>query len=218
MKTYKRLTLFLFIAFVGVIIYRAFSPYYQGMNVHKDWTTYEKKNGAIESRTTTVEEKIKLQLPQVPQASNGVPEVQPPQQERRPAAVAPAKKYYLGRELSGPFAQEFEKNKSRFSFKNTVVSDWQEQMAERLMRFQDEKTKMYLKHEKSVIEVFQSSAKYMEQVLVTFSMDDGSQYSYRALVESDTGKILETWDRTKNEFPYRLKRQKVGTMSPTGTL
>lgn len=91
-------------------------------------------------------------------------------------------------------------------------------MADRLMRFQDDKTKLYLKHEKSVIEVYQSSAKYMEQVLITFSMDDGTQYSYRALVESDSGKIMDTWDRTKSDLPYRFKRQKMRTLAPTGTL
>lgn len=201
---------------MGVILYRAFGPYYQGMNVHKEWTTYEKKNGSVEARATSVEEKVRLKLPEKPQVTIPVPPEEA--KTREPASIAPSKSYYLGRELSGPYASEFEKNKSRFSFKNTVASDWQEQMAERLMRFQDEKTKMYLKHEKSVIEVYQTSAKYMEQVLVTFSMDDGSQYSYRALVESDSGKILETWDRTKSDLPYRLKRQKVGTMSPTGTL
>lgn len=118
MRTYKRLTLFLFVAFVGVILWRAFGPYYQDMSSHKSWTTYEKKNGSVEARKTTTEEKVNLKLPEFTQTTP-VKDI-----KRAPTSVAPAKSFYLGREITGPFSKDFEKNKSRYTFKNTVASDW----------------------------------------------------------------------------------------------
>ena len=212
MKTYKRLTIFLFFAFIAVTLWRVFEPFYAPeMTQHRDWTTYQKHEGKIKGAPTSQEDKIKLKLPDDSQA---IKESQ--EKVRDPASVPDS--HTNERQITGPYALEYQKNRATFAFTNKIAPDWKEQMAERLMRFQDENTKMYLKREKGVIEAYRGSAKYLEQVLVTFSMDDGARYSYRALVESDTGRIVETWDRTKHDLPYRFKRAQMGTLTPTGSL
>ena len=180
---------------------------------HADWVTYEKKEGELKSAPTTPAERERLRLsPPAPEQST------PPaamESKRDPASVTPAAT--VERELSGSEAALFEKESDRFRYINNINEDWQQQMAERLMRFQDERTKMYLKHEKGILQVQNGTAQYLEQVLVTFAMDDGTHYSYRALVESEEGRILETWDRTKHETPMRFKRGR-GKLVPTGSL
>lgn len=179
---------------------------------HADWVTYEKKEGELKSAPTTPSdrERMRLSPPAPEQSAPSTPET-----KRDPAAVTP--KAPEEREISGIEAELFEKESDRFRYLNNINEDWQQQMAERLMRFQDERTKMYLKHEKGILQVQNGTAQYLEQVMVTFAMDDGTHYSYRALVESEEGRIIETWDRTKHETPMRFKRGR-GKLVPTGSL
>lgn len=212
MKAYKRLTLLTFSAFIAVTIWRVFAPFLADQKPRADWVTYEKKEGELKSAPTTPEERERMRLAPV------TPEQSAPaalDAKRDPAAVSALP--VVEREVSGNEAQLFEKESNRFRYLNNINEDWQKQMAERLMRFQDERTKMYLKHEKGILQVQNGTAQYLEQVMVTFSMDDGTHYSYRALVDSEEGRILETWDRTKHETPMRFKRGR-GKLVPTGSL
>lgn len=199
MKTYKRLTLITFFAFIAVTFWRVFAPLYTS-NATQSWTTYQKSETGIRAEPTSREDKEKMRLPEsMPAKSEN--------SERTPASKAPI----LEREVTGDI------NQQNLIYENDVNADWQQLMAERLMRFQDENTKMFTRHEKGILQVQKGNAKYLEQVLITFSMDDGTHYSYRALVASDDGKIIETWDRTKHEHTNRFKRPK-NHMRPTGSL
>lgn len=105
------------------------------------------------------------------------------------------------RQVIGPHANNFLAKKYDLDFKNFVNPKWKEILGEELLRFQDEGTKVLVKAEKALLRVEKSVGLYMEQVLITYLLPSGEQSSFRALVDSSSGRIIRTWDRTIFESP-----------------
>jgi hypothetical protein len=68
-----------------------------------------------------------------------------------------------------------------------------------------------IEREKSLIWIKDEQALMVESVLVSLTNQQDSHSSFRALVDSQTGKILESWDRTlfdpatsKEGFRFKL--------------
>lgn len=88
---------------------------------------------------------------------------------------------------------------------NQINPNWKDILGHELLRFQYEDTKVMIKEEFPIIQVINGQGRYVEQVVVTYLSQDGSVDSYRALINSENGAIIETWDRTIHE---RYKKEK----------
>jgi hypothetical protein len=108
--------------------------------------------------------------------------------------------------LIGENITEYENEKKDLEFVNTPKKEWKSLLGEDLLSFQEEDTKVIVKEEYPVIKVSNNKGIYMEQVIVTFILKNGNQNSFRALIDSESGKVIETWDRTIHE---RLHKQRI---------
>jgi hypothetical protein len=88
---------------------------------------------------------------------------------------------------------------------NKINPEWKEILGHDLLRFQQEETKVMIKEEYSVIKVQNGKGQYLEQVSITYLLKNGNLSSYKALIDSETGFVTETWDRTLNETSKAIK-------------
>ncbi len=91
---------------------------------------------------------------------------------------------------------------------NTPSKDWKKKFAKKILRFFGENSKAFIKEEESLIEVKNGVARHLNQVVVTFLSSTGRKNIYRAHVDSETGQMVRTWDRTIHE-DHRMRKDKV---------
>lgn len=79
---------------------------------------------------------------------------------------------------------------------NTPNEEWQDYLEETL-RTQGGSSIESIEVKKVEPAILKRDQRHLavESVVITLTKPDGSQSSFRALVDSETGKILETWDR-----------------------
>ncbi len=178
-------TLSIFIAFSLIIIIYQLGTSSDKNNVSlelndNDWQTFEMdKQNKLSQHKTTKEEASAAKLPK--KKSN-----------RSPASVKT-------NDVRKPFLFPGQKMPKTISYKNEIKSDWKEKLAPSLMRFLTPKTKLFIRKEESLIIIERDQARYAEKVLLKFQTDSGRHYSYNALVDSETGSIIKTWNRIQHE-------------------
>ncbi|PIP89730.1 MAG: hypothetical protein COW01_08160 [Bdellovibrionales bacterium CG12_big_fil_rev_8_21_14_0_65_38_15] len=86
----------------------------------------------------------------------------------------------------------------KIAMKNKPDNNWHDKLVSILSRGINSKTKIEVNHEKSVVLVNGNDAVNAEQVVVIFNADK-ERNSYRAMVNSQTGKVIRTWDHTIHE-------------------
>jgi len=159
------------------------------------WKTYVKKAPReIDSYKTTDEEMNKAS-------------VSDKTTSRVPANIAPQLKQNTRgkRVLIGDVLPEYTNPDYHLQMANSISEDWQDKMGKDLMRFQPEGTKVLVKDEMPVIKIQEGKGKFFEQVIITYLLSNGERNSFRALVDSETGLIDTTWDKTINEGPRQRK-------------
>lgn len=119
-----------------------------------------------------------------------------------------AKNYHIreNRILMGDNTQKYSNEFNHLQMQNTINNQWKSLLGSDLLRFQEPETKVIIREELPVIKIFDDHALYLEQVVITYLLKNGEKSSYRALVDSETGLVLETWDRTLNENQRFKKR------------
>jgi hypothetical protein len=147
-------------------------------HIDSGWQTFEKKSDDIVSRPTSQKDIVKAKLP----VTKAAP-------ARGPAAIKE-------RELVLPYGKEKPQD---FHVINSASADWKKRMAPQLMRFLEDGTKLFVKKEKSMTIVERNYGRHVEQVYIKFETKKGRHYSYHALVDSETGTLLKTWNRTQHE-------------------
>jgi hypothetical protein len=88
---------------------------------------------------------------------------------------------------------------------NKINSNWKEILGHELLRFQKDDTKLMIKEEFSIIQIQNGKGRYVEQVIATYVLKDGTIDSYRALIDSETGAVIDTWDKTIYENYKKVK-------------
>lgn len=193
----------------GITLYIKKEQSHNMVVVKTQWKTFVKTNGnVLNSHQTTHEEMTAAKIPQ--------PKVEATDNKsagRAIASVNPFKGFLVrnNRILMGEGGQKFDDENTELKMINTVSADWKESLGNGLMRFQPEDTKLMVKEEVSVIKVFGDKGRYLEQVTITYLKKFGNRSSFRALVDSETGAIVETWDRTVDE---KLKKPRGGLFLP----
>ena len=125
------------------------------------------------------------------------------------------KKIKQDNKLKGFFNQEDKKfDKKKYKFSNTKNEDWEIELKNRLLDSLDDKPELTIKKERSLIKILKDKARYIEQAQIIIDHEDGRQDSFRALIDSESGKIIRSWDRTIHENFIKKPRK----FSPSGKL
>lgn len=110
-----------------------------------------------------------------------------------------------GRLLIGDNINTYKNAFLKLEMINGHKKNWKEMLGSDLLRFHGPDTKLIVKEEYPIIKVFGDKGKYFEQVVVTYLHKNGDRGSFRALVNSETGLVEETWDRTIHEKAFKKK-------------
>jgi hypothetical protein len=181
----------------GITLYIKKQNYTVGSTKNPEWKTFVKKGtNQIASHITTSTELEKANLADPTKQSH-----------RNPSSVKanPYKGFMVrnNRILMGDIDIKYEDEATELEMTNSLNPDWKKIMGNDLMRFQDEDTKLLVKEELPVIKIQDGKGTYLEQVIITYLSKDGERNSFKALVDSDTGAVVETWDRTIQEKIYK---------------
>jgi hypothetical protein len=169
------------------------------------WKTFVKNPDAVvDSHKTTPEEFKAAKIPEPAVA---------PKASRAIASVNPFKGFMVrnNRILTGDVSQKYEDENTELQMVNTINPEWKDVMGNDLMRFQPADTKLMVKEEVPVIKIIEGQGRYLEQVTVTYLQKDGNRSSFKALVDSETGSVVETWDRTVQEH---IRKPRGGLFLP----
>ncbi len=98
------------------------------------------------------------------------------------------------------------------SFVNKPSADWEKKLTQSLKAQAGNSLKeLEIKKERSLVWTRDENALLVESVVVSMTNTQDVSSSFRALVDSQTGKVLETWDRTifdpmdkSGEFKFKL--------------
>ena len=107
-----------------------------------------------------------------------------------------------------------EEEKDRLDFINEENPDWKEELSRKLLDTLDENPTLKVIKEKSLIKILGKKAQYIEQAIVIIEYENGKENSFRALIDSETGKIIRSWDRTIHE---NFGKRPTG-LTPSGSL
>lgn len=151
------------------------------------WHTYEKiKHLKIQKHISSDDELAKVKL-----ASHNIPKNYVEKSDSKKSGPTETRK------LMGVIDEDF--NIRDLNFSNEISPDWKDALAENLIRLHSEDTKVLIKKNKSLLKVQNKMGTYVEEVLITYVKNNKPLSSFKALVDSGSGKILETWDQTINE-------------------
>lgn len=79
---------------------------------------------------------------------------------------------------------------------NTISADWEDKLVENLKLQGGESLKdIQIKRVESLIMRRDGNAINTESVIISLKNEEGEVSKFRAMIDSQTGKILETWDR-----------------------
>lgn len=198
----KKLILIASLFSVAIICYFI----YQKNNTTEQWQTFNKVNhDLIQSYPTTKKEQKKYKLPVASTQAK----------KRKPASLKPTSEP-TKRAVVNPTGKKIDPNQKTV---NEVNKEWKERLGQNLLRFLRPETLVFVKKQKSVTLVEDNLLRNAEVVIIQLKSPEGRRYSYNAYVDSETGKVLQTWNRTIHEF-FGKKQKKLapsGIINESGT-
>ncbi len=195
----KKISLFLFSTLLATAI-AVYSKKIPPVSVSGKaaWNTFEKKNQKeITSHKTSSKEMEAARIPipkrelaQIKEKNIGRPDL-------------PKDRVYQLREnrlLLGDIQRaDYQDEDTELEMVNKINPDWKIILGNDLLRFQEAQTKVLIKEEIPVIKIQNGKGQYLEQVVVTYLFKNGNVSSFHAMVDSETGFVTDTWDRTIHE-------------------
>lgn len=158
----------------------------------QEWTTFTKTKNDLIAHPTTSAELKKAQLRTVASIKN--------------------EKKVIERTILGEIGDK--KDLKKIDFINKINPDWKKNLAKILLEGGQKDDRVLIKRNIGIIEVDNLKGRYLEQVVVTYISDNHEQNSFNALVDSESGQIIKTWNKTITE---NFKKKSQG-LSPSGTL
>ena len=102
-----------------------------------------------------------------------------------------------GRTVIGKVSEEQRKNPTLIHPTNTPSAVWEKNLLQNLNQNGGEGLQnIAIKKVQSVVWMKNEGSVNAESVIITLKNKEGAESTFRALVDSQTGMILETWDRT----------------------
>ena len=94
---------------------------------------------------------------------------------------------------------------------NSINPNWKDVLGADLLRLQENDTQVSIVEEFPVIKVVDDKGKYYQQVHISYVFKNGNESSFRALVNSETGQVEDSWDRVIRE---NSKNHRAGIALP----
>lgn len=199
----KKNILFIFSLFIAVFIFISVKYSNNDQNQSSSNEVYKtfvkKSNKAITSYQTTKDEFKKAAI------SNKNQDRSPADEDSKPMPFQDLPQRE-NRIIIGENAEKYKDSSSNLTMLNKPNKNWKELLGADLLRFQAEDTKVIIKEELSLIKVQEEKGLYAEQVIITYLLKNGDRTSYRALVDAESGLVLETWDKTIHE---RMRKRRA---------
>lgn len=100
------------------------------------------------------------------------------------------------------------KNLSDIHIVNMVSKDWKKKYINNFMRMSGAKEikNFEVIQKKSILKVKNNIGKNLEHILVSFNKPNGQEFSFEALIDSQTGQLVRSWNKThyEKEHPFLL--------------
>jgi hypothetical protein len=208
----KKSSLFILSVLTAILISfynKKSAPFYSGI-INQSWKTYEKKNNQqISFHKATADE---LDQARIPLFKREIAQLKG--HEDSSEQVVTEKHFqpnkntdYLYREdrilIGDNEKKNYQDEKVNLEMINMQNPNWKDILGNELIRFQNQETKVMVKDEHSVIKIKNAKGQYLEQVMITYLFKNGSLNSFRALIDSETGSVLETWDKAIQENDHQ---------------
>lgn len=175
---------------LGIASYQGIFTGQKSAHVKGVWKTYSKtKNNTINNYDSTEEE---LNAAKIAEAFSRAP-----QSIKDDKAID--QKISNDRIIIGEFDVIKNPKIDNLVMSNSLNENWKDALGLELLRFHPEETKILIKEEDSILKVENGKGRLLEQVVVSYLQDNSMLSSFRALVDSQSGQVLETWDRTIHE-------------------
>jgi hypothetical protein len=97
---------------------------------------------------------------------------------------------------------------------NSINPNWKDVLGSDLLRLQDSDTQVSITEEYPVIKIVDDKGKYYQQVHISYVFKNGNESSFRALVNSETGQVEDSWDRVIRE---NSKNHRAGIRLPASS-
>ena len=180
------------------------------------WVTFKKTSPKkIDSYPTTPKEKEEARINHLDQSKAQI------MSQRKPASKKPISGKSEEISLPGRVWSLYSNQSlpDKISFLNEPRKDWKEIMGQDIMRFLRPETKIFVKKEKSLTLLKRNGGLHVEQVYVKMISPEGRQYGYQAFVDSETGKVIKTWNQTIHEPMGKEppKFRPTGIINPNGS-
>lgn len=217
----KKIWLFAISTFIALTIalYSKKSPSLYAYKTGPVWKTFEKRsNQEISGHKTTSTE---LAAARIPVIKREIAQITDPKvssvnllndQSQGQNLRVTAFLYREERVLIGDIQKnDYQDEDVELEMINKPNHNWKEILGSDLIRFQNEETKVMIKEEFPVIKIQNGRGQYLEQVIVTYLFKNGNLNSYRALIDSESGMVIETWDKTVHE---KVRAERAGLSLP----
>lgn len=91
---------------------------------------------------------------------------------------------------------------STLKYSNKVNPNWKEDYRRKFLRMSAIKKVQKLKIEsiKSIVKIKNNTARNLEHIKVSYLQENGDPFSFEALVDSETGSLIRSWNKTRYEF------------------
>lgn len=181
MKNFKHLTIFCLALTIGLFTYKTQQTDVNKEEVSSSWKTFESKGTKITKHASTAKEMRKSNLAK--------------KKKREPASKKITKK--RERTITGSLREIFDPKE--VTFLNTPKETWQDDFAKSKLNILGKGAKLLINHKDSFIKVNTRGAIYLEKVVVSVQRENKPPMSYEALVNSETGMQVMSWNRTHHE-------------------
>jgi hypothetical protein len=210
----KKTWLFSFSLFIATLVAFYSKTITQQLALNRDskhsWKTFEKTSDLkVKTHNTTNDELNKARIPIIKREISQQKDQSNAPDINSPLEHSLQKSTFLYREnrvLVGDIQKnDYQNEQIELEMINKPNLKWKDILGNELIRFQNNDTKVMIKEEFSVIKISNSKGQYLEQVVITFLFKDGNLNSFRALIDSESGAVLETWDKTIHEKVLRKR-------------
>jgi hypothetical protein len=122
-----------------------------------------------------------------------------------------------GRDIYGDGAEsikseeQFLENKDNYYFENGISDTWERNFADNQLRFLDADTKLMIKKDASLVQIKKNRVRYLEVITVNVIKDLKFSNSFTAMVDSQTGQLVNTWNVTLHENNNEIKALRFPT-------
>lgn len=183
----KKLSVLAVMIFCSIFVWK----YQNQTDRPSTWVAYEKADEKLVVREPIAQEKVFL-------SSDENKSAQPSQSSKRePASTKPGPRFN-DRLVLGNIDQEVVAGEKELKAINEPSPDWQNSFANYLLDTQEKETKLFLKHVDSALMVRGDQGRYTEELIVTFQLPNKNISSYVAMVDSESGQMINTWSYTVN--------------------